>query len=210
MRHPINRLGDRLGREWSALVVLSVVAVVVEVVEGRGRVLAFGVILAGVLVGTAAWERSRREDDADALRDARSDYVEGDITLSEFESRLDVVLDERAVAIRERVEQVDGVGPETSASIAQAFATVEDVETATRDDLLDVYGVGPVTADDLVREVVAPEPDPVEDDDPDDACPHCGAPTQYFWDDGSRVCVDGHRWEVEDVDDQDDDRRVAA
>ncbi|WP_336331121.1 hypothetical protein [Haloarcula sp. CGMCC 1.2071] len=33
-------------------------------------------------------------------------------------------------------------------------------------------------------------------------CPECGGPVRFGWEDGSRVCPEGHRWEDEEVADR--------
>lgn len=88
----------------------------------------------------------RRDRDESAVEAARREYVEGEIPLDEMERRIDRALDPRAQEIRERVEHVEHVGPETSAAVADHFDTIGEVETATTDDLEAVHGVGPSTA----------------------------------------------------------------
>jgi len=88
----------------------------------------------------------QEESDVEAIRGA---YVRGEIGVDEMERRLDLALDDRAQQIRERVEEVNGVGPETSAAIAQRFDSWADVVDADRDELEDVHGVGPATAEEI-------------------------------------------------------------
>ena len=54
------------------------------------------------------------------------------------------------------VSSIAEIGPVTAGSLLEAFGSVEAVLTASEDELLDVDGVGPVTAE-RIREVVASE-----------------------------------------------------
>ena len=54
------------------------------------------------------------------------------------------------------VSSIAEIGPVTAQSLLEAFGSVEAVLTASEDELLDVDGVGPVTAE-RIREVVASE-----------------------------------------------------
>lgn len=58
------------------------------------------------------------EDDIDDVEAAQWAYSNGGIPLSELERRMDVALDPEAQQLRELVEDVQGVGPETSALLA--------------------------------------------------------------------------------------------
>jgi predicted flap endonuclease-1-like 5' DNA nuclease len=89
------------------------------------------------------------QDDRDEVDAAREAYVAGEIDERELERRLALALDPRADEIRDVVEHVDGVGPATSAAIAQEFDDVDDVREASREDLEDVHGVGPSRVDAL-------------------------------------------------------------
>ncbi len=90
-------------------------------------------------------------ESCDDLASARDLYVTGEIPLSEFERRVEMILDDDAQQIRAVVEEVHGVGPETSAAIASRFPDVDALEVAPREDLEDVPGVGEATADALVE-----------------------------------------------------------
>ncbi|MFB6222747.1 MAG: DEAD/DEAH box helicase [Haloarcula sp.] len=57
------------------------------------------------------------------------------------------------------VASIAEVGPVTARTLLEAFGSVEAVMTAEREDLLDVAGIGDVTAD-RIREVVAAEYEP--------------------------------------------------
>lgn len=85
-------------------------------------------------------------DREDRIEDLRQRYLSGELTLAEFEERVALVLDGDAQVLRERIERIDGVGPETSAAIASRFETVEAVREADRSALEAVDGVGPARA----------------------------------------------------------------
>ncbi|EMA43929.1 hypothetical protein C448_09285 [Halococcus morrhuae DSM 1307] len=77
---------------------------------------------------------------------ARQAYSEGKIPLNEMERRVDIALDPQAKQLRERVEDVNGVGPEISAALSAEYNTTEELATATQSDLERIYGIGPNTA----------------------------------------------------------------
>lgn len=89
-------------------------------------------------------DRGGRDD----LADAHRAYVEGEIDEAELEARVELALDPRADELRETVEQVNGIGPSTSAAIARRFESVEQVREASPDELAEqVNGVGPDRAE---------------------------------------------------------------
>jgi Fanconi anemia group M protein len=57
------------------------------------------------------------------------------------------------------VSSIADIGPVTARTLLEEFRTVEAVMTARKEDLLDVQGVGEVTAD-RIREVVGSDYDP--------------------------------------------------
>jgi len=59
-----------------------------------------------------AWYRGPGPSPVEQLQ---QEWVDNEITDEEFERRLELALDERAVVIREAVEEIDGVGTERSA-----------------------------------------------------------------------------------------------
>lgn len=91
-------------------------------------------------------ERDVDVDDEDRVDALRERYLEEEISIEEFEDRIEIVLDEDACIVRDELELVDGIGPETSAAIASRFETIDDVQEASRAELEDVHGVGPATA----------------------------------------------------------------
>jgi len=85
-----------------------------------------------------------RSRDGGEFEHARELYASGEISLHEFERCAELILDDEADRIRNAVEGVNGVGPETSASIALEFDSLEDVESASREELEDVHRIGGV------------------------------------------------------------------
>jgi len=84
-----------------------------------------------------------------AVEELQQEYVSGEITEGEFERRLELALDSRAVVIRQEVESVSGVGPERSALLADRFESVEEIRRADREELTAVNGIGESTAADI-------------------------------------------------------------
>lgn len=143
MKHPVAELAHRYGRT-NALGIVGVVIVAILAALPEESNVAFFAILAGLaLIATAEPFTSAPPTE---LEEAEHAYVEGDISLEEFESRVELILDQRAREVREVVEEVGGVGPATSAAIADEFGTVEDLERASIEELERVYGVGESTA----------------------------------------------------------------
>jgi ERCC4-type nuclease len=78
---------------------------------------------------------------------AKNAYVDGEISLAEMERRLDLALDEQAAEVRESVERVNGIGPDTSAAIAAEFSSLSELQEASRDELEEINGIGGSRAD---------------------------------------------------------------
>jgi len=93
-----------------------------------------------------AWYRGPGPSPVEQLQ---QEWVDNEITDEEFERRLELALDERAVVIREAVEEIDGVGTERSALLADRFESVEAVRRASRDELTAINDIGPSTAADV-------------------------------------------------------------
>jgi ERCC4-type nuclease len=146
MIHPVEWLAERIGR-LSTLAVLGVIVVAtVELTPTESRIAT--IVLAGGVIAVLSSRKYLDGGEGRTELDVATDqYVEGVISLDEFERRSELILDDRATEIRESVEQVSGVGPATSASIAQAYERIEDVEVASVDNLTEVHGVGPSTAE---------------------------------------------------------------
>lgn len=106
----------------------------------------FGIVLL-VVAGLVAYSLEDAEPKSE-IEVARQRYVEGEIDLDQFERRAELILDERAQRIRDVVEVVGGVGPATSASLAQEFDDVDEIRRASVEELSErVHGVGPSTAE---------------------------------------------------------------
>jgi predicted flap endonuclease-1-like 5' DNA nuclease len=116
-------------------------------------------VLAGIgalWVGSQVYERMAHaveSNEIDAVEDLKRDYEEGRITLAEFEDRVELYLDDRAQETRQRLERIDGIGPDTSATIARQYRTLDELRDATRDDLEAIHGVGPSTSRAINREL---------------------------------------------------------
>jgi ERCC4-type nuclease len=101
-------------------------------------------LLVALLAGAYAVDRYRTEPTP--AEEAREAYRNDEITLEELERRLDVELDPEAERIRGVLERVNGVGPETSRTIAERFDSLEEVRRASQDELEAIHDVGPSTA----------------------------------------------------------------
>lgn len=94
------------------------------------------------------WNKPNREPDT-YIDELRERYVSGELTIEEFETRVELTLDDDARELRTSLEAINGIGPETSAVIAQEFGTVDAIANADRDALEDVHGVGEKTAEQI-------------------------------------------------------------
>ena len=113
-------------------------------------------VLAGIGVlwlAVEAHDRLTLDDDTDPVEELKSDYEKGRITLAEFEDRVELHLDDRAQETRQRLERIDGIGPDTSATIARRFRTLDELRDATREEIGDVHGIGPSTSDAIKRQL---------------------------------------------------------
>jgi len=162
--HPLDALADRYGDRGAALL-LAVAAVAPTFALPEVAVpfwLGVGVIVFATSDGLDLADDGRTE-----LQDAKALYQRGEITLSEFEARADLLLDERKQQVRSLSEQVNGVGPATSADLAREFDTPTDLQRATPSDLEEIHGIGSETAERIATrvgestEVVETETDPL-------------------------------------------------
>lgn len=148
--HPVVVLGDRLGREQAATLVGLVLVAIIVAIPDDSPAGVLALLVTCVLFVSAAWISQRRDEPDTDLGRARLAYVEGNITLAEFERRLEVLLDEQAQEIREVVEEIEGIGPETSAPLARRFDSIEDLATSTREEIEEIHGVGESTSGAIV------------------------------------------------------------
>lgn len=105
-----------------------------------------------LLLGLDGLYTSRSASDESLEVDhARSLFLQGEIGLEEFESRLDQLLDRERQEVRRRVERINGIGPDRSSRIASEF-TVGDLRVADVDELTSMHGIGESTAIEILRE----------------------------------------------------------
>lgn len=104
------------------------------------------IVVAASEFGLIDWLQERRKQSP--IERARDRYARGEITLDEFERIAARELPE-VRNLRDELEAINGIGPETSASVVDHFASRSAIENADRDELENVYGVGPETADEI-------------------------------------------------------------
>lgn len=105
-----------------------------------------GVILVGAVVA-AMFGAARAGDGPTDVERAVQAYRDGYIGEHELEARLELAMDPEAERIRVATEAINGIGPATSADLALAFDSLEELRAADHDDLTDVHGIGPSTAE---------------------------------------------------------------
>jgi ribosomal protein S13 len=145
-RHPLVVLGERFGRE-GALALLLVFALAPALFTPEGSTVGEAALFAALVVGATGFRDLIEATTESEVEGAQRLYANGEITLDELNRRLDLLLDDEADRIRQAVEQVRGVGPETSAAIAYDFRTLQAVRMSTPARLQQVHGVGPSTAE---------------------------------------------------------------
>ena len=102
---------------------------------------------------SVVYQRLRPDENGekDGIKAAREAYENGEITLDEYERRIESLVDTEADRIRNALEPINGVGEKTSEQVARHFETYSELRNADRDDLKEVHGVGDSTADAIVE-----------------------------------------------------------
>jgi len=103
------------------------------------------IVVAGLVLVSAAHEYLG--DEPSDVDQAIQAYRDGYISETELEDRLELAMDPEAERIRVATEAINGIGPATSADLALAFDSLEELRRADHDELTDVHGIGPSTAD---------------------------------------------------------------
>jgi hypothetical protein len=105
-----------------------------------------GAILVGAVV-VAMFGAARAGGEPTDVERAIAAYRDGYIGEHELEARLELAMDPEAERIRVATEAINGIGPATSADLALAFDSLEELRAADRSGLTDDHGIGPSTAD---------------------------------------------------------------
>jgi ribosomal protein S13 len=160
--HPLVLLGERFGR-GGALTLLLVVGIAPVVLTPEGAVLGDVGLLVAVVIGATGYGGLIEATGESEVEATQRLYAEGEITLDELNRRLDLLLDDEADRIRQAVEEVRGVGPETSAAIAYDFGTLQAVRMSTPERLQEVHGVGPSTAEAIAEHLGSGDGDTLDE-----------------------------------------------
>jgi NAD-dependent DNA ligase len=102
-------------------------------------------VVAGLVLVSAV--REYAGDEPTDVEQAIAAYRDGYINEAELDDRLELAMDPEAERIRVATEAINGIGPATSADLALAFDSLEELRRADHDDLTDVHGIGPSTAE---------------------------------------------------------------
>jgi len=149
VKHPLVFLAERWGRGPS-LVILGVIAIGPSVILPEGHPATAVGFVAVVILGTTGWEDAVEATQPTELERAKELYRDGRITHDELERRLDLILDEDAQRIMSTVEEIAGVGPELASTLALEYGSERELATATKDELEEIHGIGPSTAEAIV------------------------------------------------------------
>lgn len=96
--------------------------------------------------------RSVEEPTETRVDQLTEEYAQGEISLETFEERVAIALDPEAQRCRDRLEEIDGIGPERSAQIAQEFGSIEALREADQTELTAIRGIGTSTAELITSE----------------------------------------------------------
>ena len=122
--------------EWSCLIV--------AIIWGAGHALASP----GAL-DKLADALNDADDEPTPIEDVQRQYLDGEIDERELESRLEVLVDDRAATIRDMADDVEGIGDELSRDLAREFDSVADLRAASTEELQQVDGIGETRAERL-------------------------------------------------------------
>ncbi|WP_254823104.1 helix-hairpin-helix domain-containing protein [Haloglomus halophilum] len=96
------------------------------------------------------WVHEDDEEPVDAT--AREQYVAGDITLTEYERRVEAALDPSTSRALEVLDEADGIGEQRALQLAEAFGSVETLAAHEPAEVADeVDGIGPTYAERAVE-----------------------------------------------------------
>lgn len=83
------------------------------------------------------------------LEHAEMLWEQDEISLCEFERRVDVYEDPEARRIRSAVEPINGIDTATSFTIAEHYDTLRELRNAESDDLETIHGIGPAKSESI-------------------------------------------------------------
>jgi len=69
------------------------------------------------------------------------------ISLAEYERRVELAVDDRAQQIQTVTRSIGGIGPKTARTPAAEFGVTDELHRADRDRLEEIHDIGPSTAD---------------------------------------------------------------
>lgn len=106
------------------------------------------IVIAGV-VFVYLYERFVAEDDPEegTVEHAEHLWETDQITMDEYERRVELAVDDRAQQIQTVTRSIKGIGPDTSRALAAEFESLDELHRADRDQIEAIHGIGPSTAD---------------------------------------------------------------
>ncbi|WP_157884864.1 helix-hairpin-helix domain-containing protein [Halorubrum aethiopicum] len=69
------------------------------------------------------------------------------ISMAEYERRVELAVDDRAQRIQTVTRAISGVGPDTARALASEFESLDELHRADRERIESIHGIGPSTAD---------------------------------------------------------------
>ena len=109
----------------------------------------FTVVAAAVVAIVFVYERffAAGEPEEGTVEHAEHLWETDQITLDEFERRVELAVDDRAHQIQTVTRSIKGIGPDTARALAAEFESLDELHRADREHIEDIHGIGPSTAD---------------------------------------------------------------
>lgn len=109
----------------------------------------FTAVVAVVVVGAFLYERFLGKDKPEegTVEHAEHLWETDQITLAEYERRVELAVDDRAHQIQTVTRSIKGIGPDTARALAAEFESLDELHRADRERIEDIHGIGPSTAD---------------------------------------------------------------
>ena len=109
----------------------------------------FTVVAAAVVAIVFVYERFLAADDPEkgTVEYAEHLWETDQITLAEFERRVELAVDDRAHQIQTVTRSIKGIGPDTARALAAEFESLDELHRADRERIEDIHGIGPSTVD---------------------------------------------------------------
>jgi ERCC4-type nuclease len=109
----------------------------------------FSFLVVGFVVVVYLYQRFVAENDPEpgTVEHAEHLWETDQISLAEYERRVELAVDDRAHQIQTVTRSIKGVGPDTARALAAEFESLDELHRADRERIEDIHDIGPSTAD---------------------------------------------------------------